>query len=123
MKKVIDIEEDLALAILSRVRDRFEEIGDPPYKVNDDSGDEKPIEKGDVDIQCICCLLPIEKGDIFISMPCCGSYSHVSCIGKVANSHRYQMSHSCPQCLASFSESFEELVIKLWETIRRQESN
>ena len=91
-------EEELAKSILIKIREKFEQIGDPPYKINDIITNNNN-NNDDLNLICICCLLEIKKGDLYLSMPCCGSWAHVSCIGAVANAHRSLMNLACPQCL------------------------
>ena len=119
-------DETIAQSLLDNILHRLYQVGDPPYSVPDSEDDselenQQEIKINDQVVLCACCKLPLEKGDFCINMPCCGYTVHLVCIAKVANGHKYQMSHACPRCttnLAEFDDNFEATVIKLWQVIK-----
>lgn len=100
--------EERALEMLTKLRARLEDIGDPmtkPKKTNDNAN---------IGAECVCCLLPIEKGMHFIRMPCCGAFCHLWCIVRIAKSHQLFMSHACPHCQKELSPEQEQMFVKMY---------
>lgn len=102
--------------LLSKIRDKLKEMGNPKDEPTANAADESD-EKSTT--QCIACLLPIQKGDIVRRLPCCNSYAHVLCMAKIASTHRYYMSHSCPHCLNELDKDEESLYLKMFDIIKR----
>ncbi|OHT04834.1 hypothetical protein TRFO_27627 [Tritrichomonas foetus] len=97
-----------ALEILSRIRQKLEDIGDPAYKITKPLYPLAELENSSRDNFreniCICCLNKLKKGEIAAFTSCCGSISHISCLAVIAKSDNSSVAHICPSCMQPFSE-------------------
>ena len=114
--------EESALLILREIREKIENIGDPPYSYNQN----QIKDKSQLDFNslfCAVCLLPVQNGDLAYCMHCCQSFCHLSCLAKIVDFDTSTMEHQCPNCSEHFSVDFVQrfkLIQQILDNIQNQ---
>ncbi|OHT14938.1 hypothetical protein TRFO_14575 [Tritrichomonas foetus] len=118
-----DSEETASMEILTKIRQKLQEIGDAPfYSLTPVPSEAAEIENNPKTFQktlkCISCLSDIKNGDILVSMPCCGGISHVSCASSILES-KSKLLIACPQCLTPLSDIFVKKLTDVSDTLKQ----
>ena len=106
-------EESSSLEILTRIRQKLIEMGDPPYSlhpqfIEDSNTSNINLKKSENKIKCIYCLNDIQKNDILCTMPCCNGVCHVKCVKEIDG--KQEILQACPKCLTKLSPKFKEII-------------
>lgn len=108
-------EESSSLEILTRIRQKLIEMGDPPFSLHPKFMDQTNSikntpenSKSQINIKCIYCLNDIQKSDILCTMPCCNGFCHVKCVKEIDG--KQEILQACPKCLTKLSPKFKETI-------------
>ena len=108
-------ENDTSLDILTRIRQKLIDMGDPPFSLqpkftnnfNTTNATSKNSNSQN-NIICIYCLNNIQKNDILCTMPCCNGICHVKCVKEIDG--KEEMLQACPKCLSKIPSKFKETI-------------
>ena len=110
-------EESSSLEILTRIRQKLIEMGDPPFSLHpqfiDDDKEGNNFNKNENiksqnKIKCIYCLNDIQNNEILCTTPCCNGICHVKCIKEING--KEEILQACPKCLTKLSPKFKEII-------------
>ena len=109
-------QEKSALLILKDIRKKIEEIGDPPYTLDQNRLNEhKQLYLNP--LFCSACLLPIQNGDLAYCLNCCNCFCHLSCLAQIAEFDTSTMEHQCPNCSLVFPTELIQRFISMQQII------